>query len=63
MKDLYILGSDVVTLFPSITAVKTGRVAREQAIKSTMKIEGMDYKEMARYALLGERDGLTSGVE
>jgi hypothetical protein len=62
-KDLYILGSDVVALFPSITAVKTGRVAMEPAIKSTMKIEGMDYMEMARYAHLGERDGLTSGVE
>ena len=28
-KELYILGSDVIALFPSITAVKTGRVARE----------------------------------
>ena len=57
------MGSNVVALFPSITAIKTGRVAREQAVKSTMQVEGMDYKEMARYALLGERDGLTSGIE
>ena len=39
------------------------RAGRQQAVKSTMKVEGMDYKEMARYAFLGERDGLTSGVE
>ena len=56
-KELYILGADVVALFPSMTAEKTGRVGREQAIKSTMVVEGLDYKEMARYALLGERDG------
>ena len=60
---LYILGSDVVALFPSMTAVKTGRVAREMAVQTTMTVEGMDYKEMARYAWLGNRDGLTSGVE
>ena len=47
----------MVGLFPSMTAEKTGRVGREQAIKYTMVVEGLDYKEMARYALLGERDG------
>ena len=62
-RELYILGSDVVALFPSMTAVKTGKVAREQAVKTSMVVDGMDYKEMARYAWLGERDGLTSGVE
>ena len=61
-RELYILGSDVVALFPSMTDVKTGRIAREQAVKSNMEIEGMDYQEMARYAWLGNRDGLTSGV-
>ena len=48
--ELYILWSDVVALFPSMTDKKTGRVAREQAVKSNMKTEGMDYLEMARYA-------------
>ena len=38
-------------------------VAREMAVQTTMTVEGMDYKEMARYAWLGDRDGLTSGVE
>ena len=62
-KELYILGSDVVALFPNMTGVRTGRVCRDQAVKSSMVVEGMDYQEMARYAWLGERDGLTSGVE
>jgi molybdopterin converting factor small subunit len=35
-KELYILGSDVVALFPSMTGVRTGRVCREQAVKSSM---------------------------
>ena len=62
-QELYILRSDVVSLFPNMTEVRTGRICREQALKSTMAVEGMDYKEMARYAWLGESDGLTSGVE
>jgi hypothetical protein len=62
-RELYLLGADVVALFPSMTGVKTGRVAREQAVKSSIVVKGLDYKEMARYAWLGERDGLTSGVE
>ena len=50
-------------MFPNMKEVRTGRICREQAVKSTMSVEGMDYKEMTRYAWLGERDGLTSGVE
>ena len=62
-EELYILGSDVVALFPSMMEVRTGRICREQAVKSSMMVDGMDYQEMARYAWLGDRDGLTSGVE
>ena len=62
-QELYIIASDVVALFPSMTDKRTGKICREQAIKSGMKRDGFDYVEMARYAWLGEQAGLTSGVE
>ena len=43
----------MVALYPSMTDVKMGRVAREKAVKSKMVTEGLDYKEMARYVWLG----------
>ena len=61
--ELYIIASDVVALFPSMTDKRTGKICREQAVKSGMKRDGFDYVEMARYAWLGEQAGLTSGVE
>ena len=33
-KELYILGSDVVAIFPNMTDVRTGRICREQTVKS-----------------------------
>ena len=36
--ELYIIASDVVALFPSMTDKRTGKICREQAIKSGMKI-------------------------
>ena len=50
VRELYTLVSDVVALFPSMTAVKTGKVAREQAVKTSMIVDRLDYKGMARYA-------------
>ena len=43
------IGSDVVALFPSLTAKETGEDCESQVLKSPLRIEGGNYKEMARY--------------
>ena len=38
---LCIIGNNVVSLFPSLDSVDTGRIVREEVTRSTMEIEGM----------------------
>ena len=58
---LYLLGADVIALFPSMTSQRTGRIAREEVISSPVEFENLNCKEMARYVAVCEK--LTSGVE
>ena len=47
--ELIVLGNDVIALFPSLTSKRTGQIIREQVLKSKMKYEGFDFKEIRRY--------------
>ena len=51
----------MITLFPSMTSIRTARIARDEVTKSLLEFEGMNYKEMSRYIAIMEK--LTSGVE
>ena len=42
LPEMRLVGSDVVALYPSITADRTDRINREEVIKSDIKIEGLD---------------------
>ena len=59
--DIYLLGADVIALFPSMTSQRTGKIVRDQATASPIQFEGLNYREMARYAAVCEH--LTSGVD
>ena len=58
-QQVYMIGADVIELFPSMTSVRTGRIVREKAIQSPIQYDGMNYREMARYAAIIEKH--TSG--
>ena len=47
--DLYLIGSDVISMFPSLTEVNTGLIIRRQVKKSPVKFDGINFKEMAKY--------------
>ena len=49
LRNAVLTGSDAVGLYPSLLKISTGNVVREEAMKSTIKWEGLDYKECARY--------------
>ena len=55
---LVLIGYDAVALFPSLQSVRTGQIARNQVEKSEIIIEGADYMEMCRYAVVN-RDKIT----
>ena len=48
-----ITGADAVSLFPSLLVAHTARQVRDAAMESKLQVEGMDYKEMARYVVMG----------
>ena len=48
-----IIGADADALFPSMLAMLTGRLVRMAARKTKLKVEGMNYKEVARYVVFG----------
>ena len=58
---LYLIGADVIALFPNMTSMRTGKIAREQVILSPIEFENLNCREMARYVVVCEK--LTSGVE
>ena len=47
-----LVGMDVVSLFPSMTADTTGKIVRDRVMKSSMKVEGFRWKKAAIYIRL-----------
>ena len=58
---LCIIGNDVVSLFPSLDSVDTGRIVREEVTRSTMEIEGFNVKMGVKYIAMNEE--YTSDLE
>ena len=58
---LYLIGADVIALFPNMTSARTGKVVRDEVISSPVEFENLNCREMARYAVVCEK--MTSGVE
>ena len=44
-KESYVIGSDVVALFPSIKSVTSGRIIRKRVERSTLQFPGFNYKQ------------------
>jgi hypothetical protein len=51
---LCIIGNDVISLFPSLDSVNTGRIVREEVARSTMEIDGFSTKLGLRYIAMNE---------
>ena len=51
---LSVIGNDVISLFPSLDSVNTGKIVREEVEKSTIKIEGFNEKLGLRYIVMNE---------
>ena len=47
-----LVGSDVVALFPSITAATSGRIVREEIIRSEIEFEGLDVEKALAYVAI-----------
>ena len=61
-RDEYILvGTDVISLFPSLSSERTGKAVREQVRKSKMKWEDVDYMWLSLYIHLNRQ--LCSNLE
>ena len=57
-KEMSLIGTDVVTLFPSLSAERTVKSVRRQAEKSEIIWENVDYKWLSLYIHL-HRDKCT----
>ena len=56
-RDHYVLlGTDVTSLFPSLSAKNTGRAVKNQIMKSKMKWSNIDTKWLSLYLRLNEKD-------
>ena len=44
-----VIGNDVISLFPSLDSVNTGKIVREEVEKSTIKIDGFNERLGLRY--------------
>ena len=53
-RDSYIIGSDVVALFPSIKSLTTGRIIRKRVEGSSLRFPGFNYKQGARYIVMNK---------
>ena len=58
---LYLIGADVIALFPNMTSARTGKIVRDEVISSPVDFENLNCREMARYAVVCQK--MTSGVE
>ena len=54
-KESYVIGSDVVALFPSIKSKSTGLIIRRRVEKSSLKFPGFNYRQGARYILMNRK--------
>ena len=50
------IGADVRMLFPQLTSRNTGRIIREQFVKSKLELENVDYGSAAMYVRYGMED-------
>ena len=50
---LVLTGADAKCLYPSCQGLHTGRCVRRAALRSNMKVEGWNYREAARYVVMG----------
>ena len=46
---LSIIGNNVISLFPSLDSVTTGKIVREETMRSTMEIEGFNSRLGLKY--------------
>ena len=53
--EMILLGTDVKSLFPSLSAEMTGKCVRNQFAKSTIKWENVDWKLVTLYVKLNEK--------
>ena len=58
---IYVLGADIIGLFPNMTSVRTAKITRNEVTRSPIALEGMNYLEISRYIAIMEH--MTSGVE
>ena len=42
---IYVIGADVIALFPSMTSTRAARKARNEVTKSPAEFEGINYNE------------------
>ena len=54
-QEICLLGLAVVALFPSMQSANTGRIIRQQVLKSPLKIDGFDFREGARYIVVNRK--------
>ena len=52
--EMIIIGNDVVGLFPNITSARTGRIVRYKVQESSLKLEGMSFKQSSLYVYLNQ---------
>ena len=51
---LSVIGNDVISLFPSLDSVNTGKIVREEVEKSTIKIDGFNVRLGLRYIVMNQ---------
>ena len=51
-----LVGSDVVALYPSLSAERTAKIVKNQIIKSRIKFEGFDTKKALAYLKINEQE-------
>ena len=64
-RESYIIGSDVVALFPSIKSRTTGLIIRRRVERTTLQFPGFNYRQGARYIVMnrhytGDLQGLAN---
>ena len=58
---LCIIGKDVISLFPSLDSITTGKIVREEVERSSINIEGFNIRLGLRYICMNE--SYTSDLE
>ena len=53
-EELILIRTDVVGLFPSITAPRTGRIVRYKVQGSSLKFKDMNFKQASLYVYLNQ---------